>query len=178
MQSPTEHIGHMIQLGFTISVRVEEPIIKYPEAVLNRVKVDTIDQADALNDAMLIAAILPTYAVDSRGVGLLQHHIIEEQVAFQAAGKQGFDLLPKQTGRQFLLLEIAVHIVVRQVSKVVGQISTGVVDLARQQVLAVKFASRFHLATRTKLCLRKSYYIQPHRYRQLFLGQITEQTVA
>ena len=60
-----QHVPHMVQLSLPISVWVEQSVVCDP--VLARVEIDvqTVDHADALDQAMRIAAALQSHHVNA-----------------------------------------------------------------------------------------------------------------
>lgn len=77
-------------------------------------------------------------------MGLIEHSVVEEEVALLGLHQERLDLLPDQGRGECLPFEEPVDAVVVETSDMLGKVRAGVVDLARQQVLAVKLAGRFH----------------------------------
>ncbi len=134
----------MVKFSFPIPVRIKNSVINHLKLVGNWIKIDTIDHANALDDTMLITRVLSSNPLNFSRMNLLQNHIVKDDIAFGSADEEGTHFLPQQPGCQAFFFKIAMHIVMREVCKVIGQVGTRVVDLAGEQVLAVQFAGCVH----------------------------------
>ena len=86
---------------------------------------------------MLIAAVLPPYQFDFERTVVIQHRVIERQIALWTAHHLSFDILPDHAGSQFLPLQIAFHRIVAKTLAVISKIRQRVVGLRHQQKLTI-----------------------------------------
>ena len=70
----------MVEFGLAVAVRVEDAIINDPVLVGCGVVVNQIDDADAFDDTVSIAAVVASDTRDLKGVRLIEHGSIEEQI--------------------------------------------------------------------------------------------------
>ena len=70
------HIGHVLELGLTVHVGGEEAVVDKPELVNFRFGVHAIDQADADNHAVGVAAVLAAHQRDAPAVALVKHRVV------------------------------------------------------------------------------------------------------
>src|SRR5215210_8447444 len=71
MLDATQHLLDMIELALAISVRVEDPVVDYPETLRFWVHVDARDYPYTTNHALLVAAPLLTHHLDVRAEALV-----------------------------------------------------------------------------------------------------------
>ncbi len=70
-------------------------------------------------------------------MNFLQHRVVKNNIALEPTGKKRIPLFPEHSGRKFFFFEEAGDIIVREVGKVICQISAGILNLTREQVLTV-----------------------------------------
>ena len=134
----------MIQFGHTIPVGIKNPKINYPKLIGKRIEIDTVDHPDPFDYTRLIARILPPNSLYFSVMNLFQYYIIKNYGTFEPTRKERINFLSKHSGAKLFFFEKARNIVVRQISKVVCQISTSIIDLTGEQVLTVQVARCFH----------------------------------
>ncbi len=100
----------MRELGFAITLRVKDAVVNDPVAVSFGVVINQV--ADAFDAAVRVAAVLTTHPINLKGVGLVEHRVIKEQIALRRLHDQVFDLLPDEGGAQALAFQITVDTVV------------------------------------------------------------------
>ena len=132
-----QHVLHVIQLGFAVPVRVIEPIIQEPELVRLGIDIDTGHDADALDDGFGIATPLPPHQFNGKGVVLIQHRVIKDQIRLRRRHDLRPHVVPDQARRELFGSQIAIDLVVRERLAMVGKIGQRVIDLTDQQILAV-----------------------------------------
>lgn len=81
-----EHLPRTVQLGVAIAVGIIDAVINQPELIGLRTDVDPGHHANALDHGFGVAAPLPAYTSIRRELLLVQHRIIEEQVACGGVG--------------------------------------------------------------------------------------------
>ncbi len=102
----------MRELGFAITLRVKEAVVNDPVAVSFGVVINQVDDADAFDDTVRVAAVLTTHPINLKGVGFIQHRVVKEQIALRRLHDQVFDTLPDEGGAQALAFQITVDTVV------------------------------------------------------------------
>src|SRR5690606_16049555 len=149
------------ELTLAVGLGVIDAVVDHPELVGLWVDIDTVDHPNAADDAVGIATPLASHGLDLACVALIEHGVIEEEVAFVAGLELVLDLLPDQARGDLLASEIAVDRVVAPLLGVLGEVGEGVVDLSRDQELAVvesgeSFGTVAHSIRRTGFSLRGS----------------------
>ena len=133
----------MVEFGFAVAVRIENPVINHPKAINRRVVINAGDNADALDNPADIARILATHTFNVVRVRFVGDRIIKDDVAVFGLHQSCAGFFPHQTRCQFLVFQIPIDAVMVKIINVVSQIRASVIDLARQQILAVNLACCF-----------------------------------
>jgi hypothetical protein len=135
-----QHVAHVVGLRLAVAVgarRRIEPIVDHPEAVALRVHVDAGDHADAADRMVRVAAPLPAHERDVPAVVLVEHRVVEDEKAPRRGHQIGPHLLPEVPGAERVAREIARDGIMAERIRVRRQVRHRVVDLAREQELAV-----------------------------------------
>ena len=85
MNGTEEHIPYMVKFGLAIAIRVKNTVINHPKLISNRIEIDAVDYANTFDNAMLIARILPSNALNFSRMNLFQNDIIKDDIAFDGA---------------------------------------------------------------------------------------------
>ena len=133
-----QQVGHVFGFGLTVRVGGEEAVINQPELVGFGVDVHAIDQADA------------------SVVVLVEHRIVEQDVAPRAEHNLRAHLLLELAWREMAGLKKVAYVVVGEPVQVVGQVRARVIHLAAHQKLPVKLCRHFHSFFLKLHLLRKS----------------------
>ena len=72
------------------------------------------DQADAGNHAVGVAAVLPAHQLDASAVVLVEHRVVEQDIAPRAEYDLRPHLLPELAGRETLGFEKVAHVIMRE----------------------------------------------------------------
>ena len=139
-----QHIGYVVELGLAIPVGGEEAVIKQPELVGFGVDVHASDQADASNHAVGVAAVLVADQFDASAVVLVEHRVVEQDVAPGGEYDLRAHLLLALAGREMTGSEKIAYVIVREPVQMVGQVRARVVHLVAHQKLPVKLRGYFH----------------------------------
>ena len=113
-----QHVVCMVELCLAVRLGGEDAVVDEPELVCVGIVVDTVDQADALDDAMRVARVLTPDQLYPVAVLLVEEGVVEEQVAFGAQGYLVPYPLPDHARRETARLEEILHVIMRQPSKV------------------------------------------------------------
>ena len=113
-----QHVGHVPELGLAVPVGSEEAVINQPELV--GVDAHAIDQPDAGNHAVGVAAVLAAHQIDAPAMVLVEHRIVEQDVAPRAEHDLRAHLLPELAHGEPLGFEKIAHVVVGEPVQVVG----------------------------------------------------------
>ena len=84
---------------------------------------------------MGVAAVLATHQRDAPAVVLVEHRVVEQNVAPPAEHRLRAHLLPELTGRETPGFEKVAHVVMREPIQVVGQVRARIVAVAAHQKL-------------------------------------------
>ena len=133
----SQPIRHMIEFACAITSGVVDPIIDDPEAVDVRIDIHTGHDPDALNDAVGVATVLPPYQLNGTGIALIQHRIVEDQIAGWGGDELLADIFPDQARRNTVVRQVAVERIVAELLGMIGKVRQRIVDLATDQILAV-----------------------------------------
>lgn len=76
-----EHIGHMLQFGFAIGIGVENTEVKYSVLPCFGVEIHAVDHPDAVDDTVLVPAVLPPNGLDFEGKNLFKNRVVEDDAA-------------------------------------------------------------------------------------------------
>jgi len=125
----------MFEFRFAVLVGGKEAIVNEPEPVEFRVDVNAGDDADAANDRMNVAALLAAHQFDGARIVLVGHSVVKDQITIGRRDELPTGLFPHHAGRQFVITQVAVQLVVTELDGVVGKVRQGVVDLAAHQIL-------------------------------------------
>ena len=90
-----EHVGYVVELGFAVGFGGEEAVVKQPELVRVGIDVHAGHQADAGNHAVGVAAVLTADQVDAPAVVLVEHRVVEQDVAPRTQYHLWAHLLPE-----------------------------------------------------------------------------------
>src|SRR5215213_4372967 len=140
----SQHHSNVLGLRLAITVRVEDSVVDYPEVLGLWVYVDQRDHSDAPDHVFGVARPLIARRLYLGSEALLQHGIVEDQVRIRVALQKFLDLFEEQAGRKLLAPEVAIYGVVAEPIEVLGEVGQSVVDLAREQILAVIQLRKFH----------------------------------
>lgn len=139
-----EHLLNVLELGLLVSLRGEDAPVDDPVATALGVDVQAVDHADALDQSVGIAAVLPTHQLDGMGVVLVRDAVVEQQECVRIIFNGFLDLFPDDGRRYIVVLQIAVDGIMRKVRMVVGEVGLGVVGLSGNQKLTVVASCRLH----------------------------------
>ena len=98
----------MIQLCFSVAIRIEDAVIDDPTLLRLLVEIDTIDDTNTTNDAMSITTVLTSYSFDIVREIFVSDGVIEENKAVTTRNDIGFDQLPNQSRSELFSTEITV----------------------------------------------------------------------
>ncbi len=138
-----QHLPNMVKFSLAVAIGVIDTVVNEPELVGLRVDVDTGDDADTTNDAAGIAAILAAHQLDGVRVILIEHRVIEDDVALLGRRQLRADIVPDETRCDALAAQVTVDGIMAQPLAMVGEVRQRVIDLADEQVLAVVEARNF-----------------------------------
>jgi hypothetical protein len=139
-----QHVPHMVELGFAIAVRIVDPVVDDPVAPCLGIDVHAGDDADALDDAMRIAAVLAPHQFDPMREILVRHRVVEHEITVVRQLDILTRVLPYQTPAQAFAFQVTVQRIMAHVLCVSCKIRQRVIRLTHQQILAVIQAGRFH----------------------------------
>ena len=95
-------------------------VVNQPELVGVGIDVHARDQADAGNHAVGVAAVLAPHESDAPAVVLVEHGIIEQNVALRTQYHLNAHLLPELARGEMTGFEKVAHVIVRQALQVVS----------------------------------------------------------
>jgi len=127
----------MIQFRFTVVFRVVNTVVNDPELVDLRVNVNTSYYTNALDDAMRIAAVLPSYQFHVARKVLVYHSVIENQKSILRWTYIFLHVFPNQPGPNFVTGQVSVRHITAEFLSVLGIVCQCIINLAHQQVLAI-----------------------------------------
>ena len=128
-----KHLGHMIELALAVALRIIQPIVQNPKAPTTRMDVKARDQADAVDDLVLVAAPLPARHLDTRPKLFVEHRVVKDHVSLLIKFHHLARVLPQQAWRQHLAAQLAVDGVMTPTLQMLSQIGQRIVDLAANQ---------------------------------------------
>ena len=137
MNDVAQHLLDMVELRLAIVLRGIDPIVNHPELVQFRVDIDTGDHPDTLDDRFLVAAPLSSYQFDIVTMAFVEHRVIKDDVGIFTGDELVFDVVEDQLRRDVVVFEEAFDGVVAAFSGMVSEVGERVVDLAREQKLAI-----------------------------------------
>ena len=132
-----EHVPHVVELGLAVAAGVVHPPVDDPMLAGVKVGIQAIDHANALHDAVLVAAVLAAHQFHLEGVALVQHGVVEDQAGVCAAADNVAHGRPDGIRGYVVLHEIPVYGVMRENRLVLGHIGLSVVDECRKDELAI-----------------------------------------
>ncbi len=127
----------MVELALAVPIRVINAIVNDPELVGVGGNVDTRHHPNPFDNGVGIAAVLPSHQFDLDRTLVIQHGVVERQVAACTPDDLSAHVFPHHPCREFILLQVAFHRIMAETGAVVGEIGHGVVGLAHQQKLTI-----------------------------------------
>jgi len=104
-----EHVPHVVELGLAVRVGVVGAPVDDPVLAGVEVDIQAVDDADALDNAVFVAAILAADEFYVERVALVQHRVVEYQAGVFAAADGIPHRRPDGFGRYVVLHEIPVY---------------------------------------------------------------------
>ena len=132
-----QHLLHMIELGLAIALRVEDAVIDDP--ILSRIGIDVqaVDHANALDQAMLVAAVLQANQLDGVGMLLVQDGVIEHQAAAWRLDNIALHMFPEDAPCELVAAQQTIDCIVAQTLGMIGEVGHRKVGVRRQKKLTV-----------------------------------------
>lgn len=152
-----EHVPHVVEFGLAVPVWIIEPPIDDPVFAGVHVDIHAIDDTNAFDDSMFVAAILAPYQFHLEGVALVQDRIVEYQAGIPVASDKVSDGLPDGIWRHVVIHQVTVYGIMRENRLVLGHVGLRVVDLGRDDELAIIPTRRLY--SRVIACLHKATII-------------------
>ena len=137
MHQVVEHLLDVVELGLVVAAGIVDAVVDDPELLRCGVDIDAVDDPDAPDHRLGVAAVLTAYQIDVLRVGLVQHRVIKDDVARLTGHDLAAHVLPEQPGGDPLPCKVAVGQIVAEAPGVLGKVRQRVVDLRTQQKLAV-----------------------------------------
>jgi len=137
-----QHVTHVIEFGFAVTVRIVNAVIDDPVFAALRIHVEAVHYADALDDAVSVAAVLPSHQLDLVRKILVGHGIVEHDTAVVVRHDLRANVIPHQPWRHVLAAQKSVDGIVAHIVNVIGKVRQRAVGRTRQQVLAVAQAAQ------------------------------------
>lgn len=136
-QGTGEHFAHMVELAFAIPIGVVQTVVDDPVLPAVGVNVQAIDHADAFDQTVGVAAVLQPHQIDMVRVVFVDDRVVKDQATTGRSDDIGFDVLPNQTGRQFIAPQHAVDRIVTESTAVFCEIRHREVGMTGAEKLAI-----------------------------------------
>jgi len=137
-----QHVAHVIELRLAVAGRVVDAVIDDPVFAALRVHVDAVHHADALDQAVSVAAVLSPHELDLVRKILVGDRVIEHDAAVVMRDDLRAHVVPHEARRHVLATQKPGDGIVAHTLDVVGKVGQRAVGRARQQVLAVAQAAQ------------------------------------
>jgi len=123
-----EHVPHVVELGLAVRVGVVDAPIDDPVLAGVEVDIQAVDDADALDDAVFVAAILTADEFYVERVALVQHRVVEYQAGVLGVADGVLHRQPHGFGRYIVLHEIPVYGIMRKKRMMLGHVGLRIID--------------------------------------------------
>ena len=137
VQRVIKHFLHVHQLGFVIPVWVKNSPINDPVALSFRANIQTVDDANAFNQPMSVTAVLQSHQFNFVRMILIRNAVIENQKTIRVMFNYFANLFPYNFWRHIVISQVSINSVVRKMLMMVRKISLRVIDLSRNEELAI-----------------------------------------
>jgi len=123
-----EHVPHLVELGLAVRVGVVGAPVDHPVLAGVEVDIQAVDDADALDNAVFVAAVLTADEFYVERVALVQHSVVENQVGVFGVADGVLHRQPHGFGRYIVLHEIPVYGIMRKKRMMLGHVGLRIID--------------------------------------------------
>ncbi len=103
-----QHLTHMIEFAFAVSLWIIEAVVNQLELIQRRIDVHAGHDPNTLDELFGIAAVLASHQFDRKGSVLIQHRVVEDDVALSRRHDLAAHVVPYQPRRDPFTSQVAV----------------------------------------------------------------------
>jgi len=132
-----QHIRHMSELGFPVSVRVGNTEVGYPKSIFIGIDINTCYDSDSSDNAMRISAVLSPHRLDLMRTIFIRNGIIRNAISAGGLYDLSSDVLPYKPRCDFIIGQITVDCIMSEPSAAVCEVCKSVIYLTAEQILTI-----------------------------------------